>query len=328
MAHLDGFDGSVLIADIGGTNIRYAVLAPGEALGPIGALRGDDFESFEDLVEEMWHGTPPDGRARAAMLAVACPPEPEVIRFTNRDWQFSKAALQAGFGLEKLAVVNDFAAVALALPHLTEADTARFGNGGATQRGGPMAVLGPGTGLGVAGLMPHGTSWLAVAGEGGHTTLAAQNAREAEIIACLTRRHGHVSAERVLSGPGLAALHDVLREIGGLSPRPLTAADVVEIATRDEDPTAVEVIGYFADFLGTVASDTALTFGATGGVFLAGGVLPRIGALFPAGRFRARFEAKGRFGDYCAQISTRLITHPNVALVGLAGALPQMMSDG
>ncbi|MCR9177258.1 MAG: glucokinase [Alphaproteobacteria bacterium] len=327
MAPTDGFDGPVLIADIGGTNIRFAVLVPGETLGTIGALRGDDFETFEDLVEEMWHGTPPDGRARAAMLAVACPPEPEEIRFTNRDWRFSKSALQARFGLEKLVVVNDFAAVALALPHLTDADTSRLGGGGTAQDGAAMAVLGPGTGLGVAGLLPHGQRWVVVAGEGGHTTLAAQTPEEGEILAGLARRHGHVSAERALSGPGLAALHDVIREIGGLPPRPLTAADLVEIATRDEDPAALQVIGHFADFLGTVASDTALTFGATGGVFLAGGVLPRIGALFPAARFRARFETKGRFSDYCAQIPTRLITHPNVALVGLAGALPEVMRD-
>jgi glucokinase len=324
MAKADGFEGRVLIADIGGTNIRFAVLAPGEPLGQIGALRGDDFETFEDLVEEMWHGTSPDGRPRAAMLAVASPPEPEIIRFTNRDWHFSKAGLRKQFNLENLLIVNDFEAVALALPYLTEADTTRFG-GGEAHKGAAMAVLGAGTGLGVAGLLPHDDRWLAVAGEGGHTTLAAQTAEEIEILAGLARRYDHVSAERVLSGPGLAALHDVMREIRGLSPRPLTAADVVEAADRDQDPTALAVIAHFADFLGTVASDTALTFGATGGVFLAGGVVPKMGALFPADRFRARFEAKGRFSSFCADIPTHLITHPNVALVGLAGALPDVM---
>ena len=245
------------------------------------------------------------------------------MTFTNLDWApASVEALRRHMGLERLTLVNDFAGLAQALPHLAPADLQAIGGGG--QRSGkPMAVLGPGTGLGVGGLIPVGDlaggRWHPVPGEGGHATLAARTVGEARLLAILGQRYPHVSAERVLSGPGLAALHDAVLAERGLAASGLDAAGVVGRA-RSGDEAALRTLDHFADFLGTAAADLALTFGATGGVFLAGGVIPNMGPLFPADRFRARFEDKGRFSRYCAEIATFLITRDDAALLGLAHA--------
>jgi glucokinase len=318
-----------LIADIGGTNVRFALQPVGGAPANVHTLRGDDHETFEDLLEAMWEEADPANPPKAAVLAVACPPGAEQVRFTNRDWQFGKTALRKRFGLDRLVVINDFEALALALPHLGHDDTIVIG-GGTRAEDAAMAVLGPGTGLGVAALLPAGdragARWHPVAGEGGHVTLPARTALEREVIDVMGRDLAHVSAERALSGPGVAALHDAVRNIEGLAARHLAPADVVE-AAGDGDAPARVALDLFAGFLGTVASDTALTFGARGGLFLAGGVIPRMGTLFAAELFRARFEDKGRFSTYCAAIPTRLITHEQAALLGVARALPMLLDQ-
>lgn len=313
-----------LIADIGGTNVRFALQPVGGAPATVHTLRGDDHETFEDLLEAMWEEADPADPPRAAVLAVACPPGAEEVRFTNRDWHFGKAALRKQFGLDRLVVINDFEALALALPHLGDDDTIAIG-GGTRAEDAAMAVLGPGTGLGVAALLRAGGRWQPLAGEGGHVTLPARTELEREVIAVMGRTLDHVSAERALSGPGIAALHDAVRNIEGLAARHLAPADVVEAAGQG-DASARAALDLFAGFLGTVASDTALSFGARGGLFLAGGVIPRMGELFAADLFRARFEDKGRFSAYCADIPTRLITHEQAALLGVAAALPELLA--
>ncbi len=181
-----------------------------------------------------------------------------------------------------------------------------------------MAVVGPGTGLGVAGLLPKGAGWRAVPGEGGHATLGARTDLESEVLAVLRRRYDHVSAERVLSGQGLCDLHQALCTVRG-QPTTELAADAVTTQAVD-DPLCADTVGLFTDFLATVASDVALVFDADGGVFIGGGIVPRLGALFDAERFRARFIDKGRFSGHCDAMPTHLITHPYPGLVGLAHA--------
>ena len=306
--------GRVLVADIGGTNLRYGFSLDGRIDGT-GTLLGKDYPNFDDAMAAVMERAEAGSRPRAAILAVACPAEPEEIIFTNRAWRFHKEELRRRFDFDRLIVVNDFAAVALALPYLGEADIQPFGRGQA-EPGAAMVALGPGSGLGVAGLVPAGNGWQPVSGEGGHLTLAAQNAAEDQIISALRRRFGHVSAERVLSGPGLTALYGAIREIRGLEPLDLAPADVV--ARASIEAAASDCLVHFAEFLGTVAADLALAFGARGGVFIAGGVVPNIGGRFPAARFRARFEYKGRFSSYCAAIPTSLIIRANPALLGLS----------
>ncbi len=313
-------DAPVILADFGGTNIRCALAERG-ALGLSHTLAADRFSTFCEALEGVCETLAPRRRPRAARLAVAGPPDRETMTFTNLDWPPEPVdALRLRLGLERLSLVNDFAGLAHALPHLGGADLRSIG-GGIRRPGKPMAVLGPGTGLGVGGLIPAGETgegkWLPVPGEGGHATLGARTDTEARLLAILGERYVHVSAERVLSGPGLSALHDTVREKAGLPVLNQDAAGVVELA-RGGDGTALQTLDHFADFLGTVAADVALTYGATGGLFLAGGVIPNMGELFPAARFRERFSDKGRFSDYCAEIATLLITRDDAALIGLA----------
>ncbi len=179
-------------------------------------------------------------------------------------------------------------------------------------------MIGPGTGLGVSGLIPDGRRWVLVAGEGGHVTLAASTPEEDAMIGILRTRWGHVSAERVLSGAGLVNLYQAICAIDGTTPRALTPADVTRAAIDGTDPTCVRVFAQFCAFLGSVAGDLALTLGATGGIYIAGGILLRFKEAFAASPFRERFESKGRFGGMLAKIPTRLILEESPALLGLA----------
>src|SRR5581483_20307 len=220
----------------------------------------------------------------------------------------------------ELRVINDFVADALALPHLTDEDRVQVG-GGAPANNEPIGIIGPGSGLGVGALVPTITGFTPLHSEGGHVTMAAADAHEAAVIDLLRRRFDHVSAERVLSGPGLINLYAALCEVHGEPQEQFTAAQITDARTGAEHPRAREATEMFCAMLGSVAGDLALTLGARGGVYIAGGIVPRLGAAFAQSSFRARFEAKGRFRDYLAAIPTYVITRPLPAFLGLARAL-------
>lgn len=305
-----------LLADIGGTRARFALSeGPGE-LGPTLELATPTAPPGE-LVRNALLELDPGGRIREARLAVAGPVAGGMAALTNLPWRFEAAAIGATCGLASVTLVNDFAALAHALP-LLGPDDRRF-VGGTAEVGPrkPLLVLGPGTGLGMAAAVPDGDDgWIAVAGEGGHVTLPARTGQERHAIAALEERFGHVSAERVCSGPGLVALHAAITE--GPAERSTTGdAAAIGAAARDGEASARACLGLFADFLGTVASDAALTLGARGGVFLAGGVLPRLGDAFDWTRFHRRFLDKGRFRSYLEAIPVFLVTHPQPGLLGL-----------
>jgi glucokinase len=227
-------------------------------------------------------------------------------------------ALRETLGLTHLTVVNDFTAIAHALPHLGAADRRAVGGGEAAPDT-PVALIGPGTGLGVSGLVPDGRGgWTALATEGGHVTLPATDARDMAVIDYLRGRYDHVSAERVLSGPGLVNLYEALARIEARDAAALTPAEVTARALLGDDPLCTAAVALFCGFLGTVAGDLALSLGARGGVWIAGGIVPRLGDAFAASPFRARFEAKGRFGAYLKPIPTWVVTHPYPAFPGLA----------
>jgi glucokinase len=309
------------LADIGATNARFALLANGE-LGPVKTLAVARFARFADAAKNFLkehkdflrdHGQHEE--LVHAVLAVAGPVENGRAVLTNSSWVIDAEDLCKSFGLAA-QIVNDFEAVALSLPSLAAADVFAIG-GGEARRGEPMAVLGPGTGLGVAGLIPGLANAVVIPGEGGHATLAATDGREEDIIRELRRRFGHVSAERAVSGQGLENIYQAIAAIGGLDLPPLSATEITHRALGNESRVATEALEIFCAFLGSVAGNVALTFGARGGVYIAGGISPRILDFVGRSQFRNRFEAKGRFEAYLKAVPTSVIVHPAAAFLGL-----------
>lgn len=316
-----------IVADIGATNARFALLD--EAGAPAGTeiLSCADFPSLEDAARAYLAraGLGPGGVPPLAAVAVAGPVTGDLVRMTNHPWSFSVAATRAALGLERLEVVNDFAAVAMGIPLLGEGDRVQVGPG-APEAGAAIGVLGPGSGLGVSGLVPvPGGGWRALSGEGGHVTMAAATEREDAILAEIRRGFGHVSAERVCSGLGLPALHAAVARLrgragGGAAEAP-EPAEITRRGLAGEDPVSVEVLETFCAMLGTVAGNLALTLGARGGVYVAGGIVPRFVDFLARSAFRARFEEKGRMRAFLAPIPTYVVTHPLPAFLGLRAAL-------
>jgi glucokinase len=309
-----------LLADIGGTHARFALQRPGCPPGRVAVFATREHAGPSAAIRTYLDRTAPAEPPRAAALALAAPVLGDRIRLTNRAWSFSVAELRERLGLERIAVVNDFAAVALAAPRLGLSDRRKLGRGRAT-RGSPLAVLGPGTGLGVSALVPAAPGARVLATEGGHATMAAADEREADILRVLRRRYDHVSAERVLSGPGLVNLYEAIAKLRDVRPARLSPAAISQRALSRRCPVCREAVETFSAMLGSMAGDLALTYGAHGGVFIAGGVVLKLGRAFSAARFRRRFEEKGRFREYLAAIPTYVVTHPRPAFLGLAALL-------
>jgi len=309
-------EGPALLADVGGTYTRLAVALPGAVLAATATYANADYLDFETLLRRYLAALAADMRPRRAAVSVACPVIGEVVRLTNRDWSISTRSLRRRFNFETVRVVNDFTAVALAIPDLKPEERVQIGHGVA-QPAAPIAVLGPGTGLGVSGLLPTGAGWTAIAGEGGHATLAAGTDAEVAVVACLRTRHGHVSAERVLSGSGLADLYRCLaqRPASDITPEQVTARAV------SGDATAASALAMFFGLLGGFAGNLALTLGALGGVYIAGGIVPQLIEPLRRSSFRERFSSKGRFSDYLEAIPTFVVVAENPAFSGLRRCL-------
>jgi glucokinase len=301
-----------LLADVGGTNARFALQTPGGKPESVHKVRTGDFESLEAAIRDYLSRT--GARPKRAAIAVASPVTHDKIEMTNHAWSFSVAALGTALSVAELRVINDFEAVALSLPRLQEAERRQVG-GGAAAPGAPLAVIGPGTGLGVAALVQ---GW-AVPTEGGHVTMPACDEREAEILARIRARLGHVSAERVLSGMGLQNLYRALGPDG----EPPEPDEISTHALDGSDTRAVAALDMFCAMLGTVAGNLALTLGARGGVYIAGGIVRRFADFFARSAFRDRFEDKGRFREYLAPIPVWIIGIENPALIGLAALLDE-----
>ncbi len=307
-----------LIADIGGTHTRFALSDRVGGIDDIQIVHTRDFDGVEQAIADYLAALAPGRRPDRAVLAVAGPVVANRVRLTNADWDIDGAVVAAAFGLAGVWLVNDFAAVARSLPLLGVDDRTSIGQWVDEPRGARVA-MGPGTGLGVAGLLPVGADgWLPIAGEGGHVTLPAVTDAEAAVLAVLRRRVDHVSAERVLSGIGLPALDSAVAMLAGATPGPDREPEAVVAAARAGEAGARRAVGMFVDLLATVAGDLALTFGATGGVYLAGGMPRYLGELFDHQRFRARFEAKGRSSSYLRRIPTALVNHQQPGLLGLS----------
>lgn len=309
-----------LVADIGGTNVRFAIVGhPAAAPVHLRSLRCADHAGPDAALRAYLADT---GAAlpEVAAFGIATAVDGDEVAMTNHPWRFSVESVRASFGLQRLTLVNDFTALALALPRLGAADLRQIG-GGEPRAGAAIGLLGPGTGLGVSGLLPSPAGPVPLQGEGGHVSLPATTAREAAVIALLGRRHGHVSAERVLSGPGLAALHDALRELDGAPPAARSPAQVSAGGLDGSCPFCVEALELFCALLGTVAGDLALTLGARGGIYIGGGIVPQLEAFVARSAFRRRFTAKGRFRTWLERIPTRVIMAPHATLLGASAVL-------
>ncbi len=309
-----------LVADIGATNTRLALVEPGGAAVHVRVYATDESPDLGDMIETYLINVKATSRPVKAVLAIAAPVTGDEVTLTNFPWTFSVEDLRARLGLKELRVINDFVANAYALPHLGADDRTQVGSG-APVAGAPCGVLGPGSGLGVSALVPAAGGAVPIRGEGGHVTMAAADEHEAAVLDLMRRRLDHVSAERVLSGPGLLNLYAALCELSGEPQEQFTAAQITDAKTGDEHPRAREATQMFCAMLGTIAGNLALTLGARGGIYIAGGIVPRLGATFAESPFRERFEAKGRFRDYLADIPTYVITRPFAALLGTAKLL-------
>ncbi|MGC1181306.1 MAG: glucokinase [Methyloceanibacter sp.] len=308
-----------LVADIGGTNARFAI-ADLETLrlSEIGHFLCSEHPTLERAACAYLCGL--KQRPRHGAIAVAAPVGGEEVKLTNSLWSFAKRELCRATGLDGLLVLNDFQALALSLPHLGSEELSRIG-GGEPLQGGTKVVLGPGTGIGVAGLVWGGTEWVAVPSEGGHISLAPNNSREFAIAERLRSGRAHLSVERVLSGPGLAHLYCAVAASHGESVEPLSPNEVLTRALAVIDPMAVEALGLFVAWLGSFAGDAALLFGARGGVYLGGGIAPKMIAALSTGAFRHAFEEKGRMRSFLAPIPVYVILAEFATLKGAAAGL-------
>ena len=299
-----------LVADVGGTNTRCAVAnAIDTSLRQLRSYVNDEFADLESLL--LQHVRDCAGPARRQLaLAIAAPVVDGPISMINRAWIISRSSLRKTLELAQLFIINDFHAVGYSLAAMNDDKRIRIG-GGEPDPDGNLAVLGPGTGLGVSGLIRSNAGSIAISGEGGHVTLAAESAEEASILRRLRERFGHCSAERVLSGPGIQALHWAMH---GSEP---DSARTITDAAKAGDAAAEATMDQFFGFLGNVAANLALTLGAVGGVYMAGGIVPKNIELLRQSDFRGRFESKGRYREYLRQIPSYVILDPEPGLAGL-----------
>jgi glucokinase len=308
----------VLLADVGGTNVRFATLKADGRITAVEAWLTALYPDFRAAVRAYAEATGLALPVRAAAVCAAGPLKDDRIDLTNCSWTISREEIAAATG-GATVLVNDFAAVARAVPGLGVDDIVRIG-GGEPKAGAPKLALGPGTGLGVASVVPDGAGgWIVMPGEGGHSDLAPTNEREIAIVYQLMREHGRVSVERVLSGPGLVSLYLAVAALDGLKldAKPI-AHDIAKRAFAKSDPAAVEAVSLFTGWLGSVAGNFGLIMGAEGGVYIAGGIVAQWGDTFDAKLFRRRFEAKGRMKSYLAPIPCYVVTAKDLAFRGLA----------
>jgi glucokinase len=313
------FESPRLIADIGGLYARFAIETSYGEFAQQRSLRCADFPSFEAAMAAYLASLKSAPVAHAA-LAIANPVDGDQVRMTNYHWQFSIEETRVNLGLDTLVVVNDFTSLAMALPRLGPQDFRQVGPGQAVKNS-VIGLLGSGSGLGVSGLIPSGDGWTSLGSEGGHASFAPSDAQEAAVLTYMWRQFDHVSFERLLSGPGLELTYMAIAELNKTQVKALSAPEITRCALEDKDPLCTQTLEVFCNMLGTAASNLALTLGATGGIYIGGSIVPRLGEFFDRSGFRSRFEQKGRFANYVGQIPTFVITAPEATFLGASAIL-------
>ncbi len=313
--------GPRLIADIGATHARFALETSVGHFEHVQVLPCADYAGIVPLIKSYLSNVP-SVKIQHAAFAIANPVDGDAVQMTNRDWRFSIESVRREFGLYTLLIVNDFTALAMALPQLRADDTLQIG-GEVPVAKSVIGVLGPGTGLGVSGLIPTADGFVTLGSEGGHVNFAPCDEREYEVLRFAWKEWQHVSAERLISGPGIELIYRALAQLRGQPDAALASRDIVEKAVRDRDTLCTEVIDVFCGMLGSFAANLAVTLGALGGIYIGGGIVPRILPLFTESQFRQRFEAKGRFSQYLRQIPVYVITTPVPAFYGVSAILSE-----
>jgi glucokinase len=307
---------TALLADIGATNARFALLA-GDGPSAVTIYPVAGYPTPVDAAREFLAGPGGGAQPQTAVIAAAGPVKDGRVTMVNAAWEVDEQQIRQGLGLRTAHVINDFAAQAWALPGLHGADLVTIGEVSPLTSG-TMVVMGPGSGFGLAAMTTSGGKETVLVTEAGHATLPAENRRDDAIIQSMRDKLGHISIERALSGPGLIHLYDAVVEIDRLSVPQRTAAEIVEHGLAADCAACRATLDAFCAFLGSVAGNAALTFGALGGVFIGGGIVPRFTEFLSRSAFRERFKAKGRLSAYLAPIPTSVVVHPNPAFVGLA----------
>jgi len=315
-------DRCLLIGDIGGTNARFALATPDRpGFHSVLELQCEDFATADDAISHYLTTTKADA-PDAICLAVAGPIIDDRVKITNNHWDISAAETREDFGIEAVRLLNDFTAIAYSIPLLTESEVRAIGrhdHGWLPKTNFNAAVLGPGTGLGVAGLCRRDDLLVPITGEGGHVGFAPETELQLEILTVLRGRFDRVSAERLIAGSGLENIYLALTAIRGESGVRLSAAEIFK--KRRAGNVAAEAVDVFFELLGQVAGDVALTLGAVDGVYIAGGIAKRYPDMLEESRFRSAFESKGRQRALMERTPTRLITYDQPGLLGAAYAV-------
>ncbi len=314
-----------IVADVGGTNARFALAQPGRAeVEDMETLKVKDFEHISDAFRHFMRSHGIAGRTRAC-VAFAGPIEGDRVSLTNGGWAFSVEQTRDDLALERLLLVNDFKAQAAAIPYLPDVHLLPVG-GGTPMEGRAKLVIGPGTGLGVAAAVPSVNGHLIIESEGGHMGFSPSSARELAVYQVLLKKFGRVSAERILCGAGLRNLYEALHAIDGRELIERTEAEIVSGALNETSEVCEETLAMFFACLGTVAGDLALAFNSWGGVYIAGGIIPRVHEALAKSAFRARFEAKGRLTQTLEKIPTYLVMSEHAGLIGASACLCESTS--
>ena len=312
-------DGARLLADIGNTYARFALEKERGKFERHSTAKCSDYKDFGSALRAYFE-TVSDSGVRHAAVAISNPVDGDLVRMTNYHWQFSIEQTRVDCGLDTLLVVNDFTALAAGLPHL-RGDQRRQVGGGAARARSVVGLLGAGTGLGVSGLIPADDGWISLGSEGGHVSFSPADERETAILEFAWTQYDHVSAERLLSGSGLELIYRALCKVAGKKPQALAATDITARGLSGKCAECAQALEMFCSILGSVAANLAVTLGAFGGIFIGGAIVPRLGAYFDTSPFRRRFEAKGRFSAYVANIPTFVITAESATFVGAAAIL-------
>jgi glucokinase len=327
-----GFPGGPrLLADVGGTNARFALEVAAGSIAHINVLACADYPTLADALRA--YLALPEVAAvagagiRHGAIAIANPVTGDFVRMTNHHWAFSIEALRTECGFDVLAVVNDFTALASSLPFLSDEQKHQVG-GGTAQAGAPLGLIGAGTGLGVSGLIPgKDGGWTALLSEGGHVSFSPANPTEVAILQYAWTEFEHVSAERLMSGVGIELIYRALCRHRDVVAEQIAVPEIVRRALDGECALCDEVVETFCCMLGTVAGNLGVTLGAQGGIYIGGGIVPRLGARFDRSGFRARYEQKGRFAQYLARIPTFVITAQYPAFVGVSAILSDRLAS-
>ncbi|ADU70117.1 glucokinase [Pantoea sp. At-9b] len=312
-----------LVGDVGGTNARLALCeVETGAISQAKTFSTADYDNLEAVIRHYLDEQKQD--IKDGCIAIACPITGDWVEMTNHDWAFSTKQMKESLGFAHLEIINDFTAISMAVPMLAENDVIQFG-GKAAVKDKPIAIYGAGTGLGVSHLVHVDKRWVSLPGEGGHVDFAPNSEEEAEILEVLRAELGHVSAERVLSGSGLVNLYRAIVKSDQREPENLKPKDVTERALQDSCTDCRRALSLFCVIMGRFGGNLALNLGTFGGVYIAGGIVPRFLDFFKASGFRAAFEDKGRFRDYLLDIPVFMITHDQPGLLGAGAHLRQTL---